>query len=97
MAGPRTKPDNALGQQVLARRRALGLSQQQLAKQAGISCPYVCQLETGKVKSPTISIGIALAQALGVEIETLVQWIKDPHEDRPRCDHCGQELDLETR
>lgn len=96
MTGPRTKPDNALGQQIKARRRALGLSQRDLVAKTGdaLSNPYLCQLETGKTKSPTLHVALALAKALGITIEEIAAWTQTPFVERPTCQHCGQELDL---
>ena len=89
----RNKEPNALGQQLIARRRALQLSQRGAAELIGISFPYLSQLETGKVFSPTLTVSIAIAKAYNLPVETLADWIGQPKQERPRCDHCGQELD----
>lgn len=89
----RNKEPNALGQQLLARRRALELSQRTAAELIGISFPYLCQLETGKVHSPTLVVSIAIAKAYNLAVEELADWISQPKAERPKCDHCGQEID----
>ncbi|MCE7989595.1 MAG: XRE family transcriptional regulator [Caldilinea sp. CFX5] len=48
-----------------------GLTQQQLAEKAGISKPYLSQLESGK-RSGTTDVLRNLAQALDVGLEDLV-------------------------
>ena len=47
-----------------------GLTQQALADRAGISKPYLSQLEAGK-RQPSLAVLRALAAALGVEIEDI--------------------------
>ena len=51
-----------------------GLTQQQLAAKAGISKPYLSQLETGK-RNGTTEVLKKLAQALEVDLEDLIQSI----------------------
>lgn len=62
-----------MGQRVRARRKALGLSQEQLAVKAGISYPTLGRIERSGFASgsklPTIS---ALAEALGVTVDYLI-------------------------
>jgi transcriptional regulator with XRE-family HTH domain len=53
------------------------LSQQQLAEKAGISKPYLSQLESGK-RNGTTDILQKLAQALNVSIEELVDSSPEP-------------------
>lgn len=48
-----------------------GLTQQQLADAAGISKPYLSQIETGKRKGST-DILFALAKALNVSLEEVI-------------------------
>ena len=84
---------SAVGQQLLARRRALGMSQREAAAKIGISFPYLCQIETGKVSSITLVVGIAIAKAYGLTISELGEWASMPHQERPKCNHCGQEID----
>ena len=55
-----------------------GLTQQQLAEKAGISKPYLSQLESGK-RNGTTEVLSKLAEALQVSLEDLVESIY--HED----------------
>jgi DNA-binding XRE family transcriptional regulator len=48
-----------------------GLTQQELADQAGISKPYLSQIETGK-RTGTAEVLAAIASALGVTIEDVM-------------------------
>jgi len=48
------------------RREAIGQPQGEVADAAGITRPYMSQLESGKVKTPGADIRRRLAQALGV-------------------------------
>ena len=56
-----------LARQVKARRRELGLSQEELAYQAGIDRTYASQIERG-IGNPSLKVICALALALQVEI-----------------------------
>lgn len=49
-----------------------GLTQQQLAKMAGISKPYLSQLETGK-RQGTTEVLTSIANALGLTLEDIVK------------------------
>jgi transcriptional regulator with XRE-family HTH domain len=53
-------------------RKAKGLSQYLLAKEAGISREYVRKLETGKY-DPTVGMLQRLAKALGVPVTELLE------------------------
>lgn len=48
-----------------------GLTQEQLAGKAGITKPYLSQLETG-ARRPSIGAAKALAEALAVDVDDLV-------------------------
>jgi len=54
------------GQRVRELRRAKGLTQRELAREAGISFTYVSKLETGSMPPPRHKIIMALASVLGV-------------------------------
>lgn len=43
----------------------------QLAKRAGVSRSTICQIENGKINSPTIDIAFRIADALGVDVREL--------------------------
>jgi DNA-binding XRE family transcriptional regulator len=52
-------------------RKYRGLGQQELAEKAGLSGPYLSQLETGKRKGSLEALN-AIARALGVSLDDLV-------------------------
>ncbi len=56
---------------IRAWRKYRGMTQQQVAKKAGISKPYLSQLESGQRRGTTEVLG-AVARALGVSLEDLV-------------------------
>lgn len=89
----RKKPDNALGQNLRRIRRAKGWSQRDAAPKVGISFPYLCQLETGVTKAPTITVGIGLCNAYGVTMQQLADWIDQPPEAEHHCPACGQVIE----
>lgn len=51
---------------------AKGISQRQLAREAGISQPLLCQIERG-TKKPSLPVGVAIAKALGTTAEQLLE------------------------
>jgi transcriptional regulator with XRE-family HTH domain len=53
-------------------RHAKGLSQEALAHRAGLHRTYVGLVERG-LRKPTIEVGHALAQALGVHLSDLIR------------------------
>jgi transcriptional regulator with XRE-family HTH domain len=54
-----------------ALRNAARMSQQELATRAGLSMSMVAQLEQGTKTDPRVSTLVALAKALGVDLNTL--------------------------
>jgi DNA-binding XRE family transcriptional regulator len=56
-------------------RNARGLTQQQVADAAGISKPYLSQIETGKRKGSTESLA-SIAKALNVSLDEIVDQKK---------------------
>jgi transcriptional regulator with XRE-family HTH domain len=60
-----------LGRRVVARRRELELSREQLAAEAGMSLPYLGYLET-RPANPTMSCLIRLADALHTSTDELL-------------------------
>lgn len=59
-----------VGDNIKRLREAKGISQRQLAREAGVSQPLLCQIERG-TKNPSLPVGLALAAALGVKVERL--------------------------
>ncbi len=56
--------------QIRSRRKALGLSQEELARQCGVSRQTVNAIENNKY-DPTLSLAFRLAQVLGVTVDAL--------------------------
>jgi transcriptional regulator with XRE-family HTH domain len=54
-------------------RKTKGLSQEEVARQARVSQPYLSQLEAGTYKNPSIEILQRLAKALGVPVTALLE------------------------
>ncbi len=53
-----------------------GFTQQRLAEAAGISTPYLSQIESGKSKG-TAAVLVAIARALGLSLDDIVSSCKD--------------------
>lgn len=64
-----------LGQELLKARQAAGLTQEQLAFRAGLSRPYVSQLERD-LKSPTLATLFLICDALGVSAAGVVARVE---------------------
>lgn len=62
---------NVLGGHMRARRKALGLTQEQLAERAGLSTNYIARLELGS-NTPSLPALICLAKALSVPVSDLL-------------------------
>ncbi len=73
-----------LGEFIAVQRHAAEMSLRQLAERAGISNPYVSQIERG-LRKPSAEVLHQLANALHVSAEQLFQraGILDPDEARP--------------
>jgi transcriptional regulator with XRE-family HTH domain len=61
-----------------ALRNAARMSQQELATRAGLSMSMVAQLEQGTKTDPRVSTLVALAKALGVDLNTLAGFDEPP-------------------
>jgi transcriptional regulator with XRE-family HTH domain len=59
-------------------RRAMDLTQEEIARRAGVSLNWVNALERGRISDPHISTLLDLADALGVGVEELVRKEADP-------------------
>ncbi|MHB8318945.1 MAG: helix-turn-helix domain-containing protein [Acidimicrobiales bacterium] len=64
-------PTETIGSRLRARRVELGLTLAQVAEQAGLSLPYVSNLERGR-GNPTLDALTALARALDVPLASLM-------------------------
>jgi len=60
-----------LARNIIARRKALNMSQEKLALQAGVDRTYVSQLERG-IANPSISILCRIAEVLQCKMQDLV-------------------------
>ena len=71
----KTQPDQAalhnLAKNMRDRRRSLGLTQEQLAENSGLSTNYVARLEVAD-RTPSFGVLIALSGALGVHVHELL-------------------------
>lgn len=65
------KGGDQMGDRIRLRRCKLGLSQEELAKQAGVSRAQISNLERGKSKNIQSKTAIAIAEVLN----TTVTWI----------------------
>ena len=61
-----------LGKKLRQLRKLAGLTQEKLARRAGLVPTYVARIEAGTVKSPRIETRRKLAKALGVSITELL-------------------------
>lgn len=62
---------NAIGKQVKIMRQARVMTQKRLSEEAGVSLPYICQLERGKV-NPSIQLIQSIADALECDLQVLL-------------------------
>ncbi len=71
-SGP-VRPDagaDRAGERIRSRRRAVGLSQQALAKAAGVSRQTIITMEQGNY-APSVYLALRVAGALDTDVETL--------------------------
>jgi transcriptional regulator with XRE-family HTH domain len=60
-----------LGKRIAARRRALGWSQNELARRAEVNHPTLFKIEADQRPNPSITVVVRIARALGTSAETL--------------------------
>lgn len=74
---------SSVGEFIAERRRAAELSLRQLAQQAGVSNPYLSQIERG-LRKPSAEVLQQVAKALQISAETLYvrAGILDPEDSR---------------
>ena len=62
---------NKLGKKIKKLRNDLGLSQDELARQADVSYTTLTKIETGIVKKPSVYVVAKIAKALNISIKKL--------------------------
>lgn len=67
---PATQASPHSGTNIADARKRLGLTQALLAARVGVGRVTIARIETG-VQSPTLPVALALAEALGMSVETL--------------------------
>src|SRR5579871_2145308 len=66
-----------LGKRIGVRRRALGWSQNELARRADVNHPTLFKIEADQRLNPSISVIVRIARALGTTAEALYGWERD--------------------
>ncbi|HEY6450638.1 MAG TPA: helix-turn-helix transcriptional regulator [Candidatus Cybelea sp.] len=66
-----------LGKRIAARRRALGWSQNELARRAEVNHPTLYKIEADQRLNPSVSVVVRIARALGTSAETLYGLERD--------------------
>ena len=72
-----------IGRRVRAKRRALDLSQDALARRADVSLSLINQMERGIITDPHVTTLTAVASALGVPVSELLEEPTDPKAEAP--------------
>lgn len=67
-----------IGYRILRCRRDLDIDQTELSRRAGVSRPYISQLEHGKKTNISVDVIESLASALGVHPMYLMGWSDNP-------------------
>lgn len=76
---------NTLAEHIRVRRKAIGVTQEQLAERAGLSPNYIARLEIGS-NTPSLPALVAIVRALGVQpfelltVETGYTWLSRAQE-----------------
>ncbi|GAO43775.1 helix-turn-helix domain-containing protein [Flavihumibacter petaseus] len=61
-----------LGEFLKQRREAAGLTLRQIEEGAGVSNPYLSQLENGKIKRPSVNILYKVCSFLGIDFDEVL-------------------------
>lgn len=61
----------SIGQNIKNRRKAMGMSQNDLASAVGVSVPMICQIERG-TKSITLLLGAEIARVLKCNVDDFI-------------------------
>ncbi|MDD2487646.1 MAG: helix-turn-helix transcriptional regulator [Candidatus Gracilibacteria bacterium] len=67
------KKDNKLGQNIQAKRKELGLTQEAFARKVKIPYTTLTKIEIGAIKDPSVYIIVKIAKFLNVLVENLVR------------------------
>ncbi len=65
-------PPRSIGRRIREARLARGLTQEALARKAGISRIYVLKLEAGERKAPSLAVLERVARAVGLKLVDLL-------------------------
>ena len=69
-----------IGEMILRKRQAAGMTQEQLASQVPCSRTIIAQYEIG-LKTPSVSIVARLADVFGCTVDELIGRRNDEHDD----------------
>ena len=86
--------ENVIGEIIRRQRELAELSMRQVAAMAGISNPYLSQIEHG-LRAPSEAVLDTIAATLGVSPETLRPGTDDDHGSAEDLDHDDQERPTE--
>ena len=84
--------ENELGKFIREKRTEKGLSQRELANAAGISNAEISRLEAGKRKASSPAVLKAIAKALNVPVETLLEKAGIIEEGKQHVDKALEEI-----
>ena len=72
-----------MGEELRKARQQAGIAQEQLSFRAGLSRPYISQLERN-LKSPTVETLFLICEALGISAADLVRRVEAARRRKPR-------------
>jgi transcriptional regulator with XRE-family HTH domain len=72
-----------MGDELRRARQQAGITQEQLSFRAGLSRPYISQLERN-LKSPTVETLFLICEALGISAADLVRRVEAARRRKPR-------------
>lgn len=76
------------GDKIRTQRKALKLSQKELAEQCGLSLSYIQQIESGKKNNPSLEALTAIADVLKVNIYSLLDSDMEEYRDQIQLNRC---------